>query len=83
MARNARPTNDLQDEDDPRPPAAGETDDAGAPPPFTFTPLGADPALGWAGWGAGAMAPWTRAQAELVHQDDEEQDPPRREPRER
>jgi hypothetical protein len=34
-------------------------------PSFTFTPLGADSALGWAGWGAGgAWVPLAAALAE-------------------
>ena len=87
MPRNARSTNDLQSDAERRASAA-EVEDTGAPPPFAFTPTGADPALGWSGWGAGSIAPWTQPPAELHNHGDagdegEEQDRPRREPRKR
>ena len=77
MPRNAHDQNDLHDDV-----PAGETDEAG-PPPFGFTPLGPDPSLGWSGLGAGTLEPWAHAQAERLLREDEaeEDDPPRREPR--
>ena len=86
MPRNARAPNDLGDKAEPGP-SVEEVEDAGPElPAFAFNPLGADPALGWAGGGE-SMAAWTRAQAELQLRDGgkdegEEQDRPRREPRE-
>ena len=81
MTRNARSQNDLHDERDI---PSGPPDAAPAPPPFTFTPLGPDPSMGWAGSGSGAMAGWTQAQAaaELRRGDVDEHDRTRREPRE-
>jgi hypothetical protein len=83
MPHNPRSLKDLRD-DEAGPLSPGGEDGEVSPPPFTFTPLGVDPALGWSGWGVGTMAGWTRAQAELqVRGEGEEMDRPRREPRER
>lgn len=86
MPRKAGLHNDLQDDAE-RGPSAADVEDAGAPPPFAFTPAGADPLLGWSGWGAESIAAWTHAPADLRGRDGgedegEEQDRPRREPRE-
>ncbi|HET7230339.1 MAG TPA: hypothetical protein VFJ16_10070 [Longimicrobium sp.] len=84
MPRNAQHPNDLHDgEREPRPSAA-DGDGAGAPPPFSFTPTGADPVLGWSGWGAESIAPWTaRAEARVRYARRSGGDHPRPEPRQR
>jgi hypothetical protein len=68
MERNARDPKHLRDREG-RGEPAGEMP---APPPFTLTPLGPDPGLGWAGWGAGAMAGWAAAQAERMRRGGED-----------
>jgi len=75
MARNTHHPNDLRSE-------GADAGEALAPAPFTLTPLGPDPSLGWSGWGSGAMAGWAAAQAERMRGGGEgEQDRTRSEPR--
>lgn len=87
MEHNAQDSNDLErDEGEPQTSADRAVEAAGMPP-FTFTPLGPDPTMGWAGWGSGSMAEWTEAQAALKLREeregekrDGEDGSPRREP---
>jgi hypothetical protein len=79
MTRNDQFPKDLRDRESDRDAIA----EAAAPPPFTLSPLGPDATMGWAGWGAGSMAGWSRAQAELRLREDAGQGRPRREPRDR
>ncbi|HEX8831295.1 MAG TPA: hypothetical protein VF705_09030 [Longimicrobium sp.] len=84
MPRNAQHPNDLHDGGREPRRSVASGDGAGAPPPFSFTPTGADPALGWSGWGAESIAPWTaQARAGLRDALRSEGDHPRREPRQR
>jgi hypothetical protein len=89
MDRNAQDGNNLEDVDGEPRTSADRAAEAAGMPPFTFTPLGPDPTMGWAGWGSGSMAEWTEAQAALKLREEREEEgregedgSPRREPRE-